>query len=504
MHPVNIYNRFVINFVLAILIAACGSDEAPPPPTANSICDKWPATTCSPLTVPLDWSQPKGRKLQLEIVTRAPTQAIAGGRSIWLVAGGPGDDGAYFFQGESNFSALLEAGHTLHLLTPRGVAEGALLSCPDQQSEQSEDGTSISPTEAAPCVARLTADWGEENLEHFSTANAARDLAAAISAVAKKDTAPVVVYGVSYGTYVVQALLAEATTTIESAILDSTLPPQANIFEQAIQGETEATRLFQHCKNDSTCRGHLGEQPLEAVDEALAALDGSCASLAEIGVDANTLRSVLGLLGGRFGRSLAVFAPALVDRIRRCDARDQREIISFFEAASGTAQMTGNEAVFQHISNSELRKVEDLNALIGAHQALRFGAWDDDAYQTYLAWPNHGMGSGTPQPPIKRPVLILQGELDTVTPAAWAQQAQAALGATTVVIPYAPHGVVLSATADDGECIATIVSQFIAQPEGAVDSSCTAEIPGLDFAGKSAAVRELAEGFFKSPQLWLK
>ena len=63
------------------------------------------------------------------------------------------------------------------------------------------------------------------------------------------------------------------------------------------------------------------------------------------------------------------------------------------------------------------------------------------------------------------PVLLLSGELDSVTPPKWGAEAARHLGKATHVIAPGPHGV-------GGPCIESIVRAFLEQPDQKPDTSC--------------------------------
>lgn len=104
-------------------------------------CDEVPGAECSVMTVPLDWSDPTGRTIDLPL-RRYPAHNDAA-PPLLLLAGGPGGSGTELVTDIAEDNEALRQDYTLISLDPRGVwgPQGA-----DQPLDCPEDADSCDPS----------------------------------------------------------------------------------------------------------------------------------------------------------------------------------------------------------------------------------------------------------------------------------------------------------------------------------------------------------------------
>jgi hypothetical protein len=113
----------------------------------------------------------------------------------------------------------------------------------------------------------------------------------------------------------------------------------------------------------------------------------------------------------------------------------------------------------------------------------------DEGFTNCLHWPSPKREESPviarpPLVPPTVPVLVLNSDLDSVTPLGGALQVVARMGPSTrlITIPNTTH---VAALADPYDCASAIVRHFFADPSslGTLDTSCTSTIPELRAVG---------------------
>jgi len=119
--------------------------------------------------------------------------------------------------------------------------------------------------------------------------------------------------------------------------------------------------------------------------------------------------------------------------------------------------------------------------------ATRFTSADEPRALRALcdAWPSAELSEEDVAPVVSdRPVLILSGGLDPVTPVRYGEETHARLpNSTLAVFPYQAHGVIVSSA-----CGQDITRRFFDDPTAAVDKTCIAEDTKLAFVGAAKPV----------------
>ncbi len=221
-------------------------------------CDGQPAFQCATLSVPLDWADPSGTKIDLAI----GRQPASGKRKGYLLSnpGGPGGSGLDFLFGNP-FSTAVLAKFDIVSWDPRGVGASTHLQCgkkvdsflaadsdPDDATEQR------TLDDAARAVADECTASDLSLLAHMGTDDVARDLEAIRVAL---DDQPLNYVGFSYGTYVGLRYAALFPTRIRAMVLDGVLDPTQR-FAEWLAAQTKAidasvTRAFESCAEATGC-----------------------------------------------------------------------------------------------------------------------------------------------------------------------------------------------------------------------------------------------------------
>jgi pimeloyl-ACP methyl ester carboxylesterase len=477
---------------------ATPADPATPPPGARVAWTDCPTgflSECATLSAPLDHGAPNGGHVDL-FVAHFPARE-AGGPALWLLEGGPGGSGADF----ASIIPLLAGQNPaldIYTLDHRGVGRSSPLDCPAEEAPTSQGGAEIQDGEWDACIAHLSRTPG---LEHYNVTQAAHDLSFAIRATRKKDQ-PVVVYGVSYGTYWLNRYLQLHPDEPTAAIMDSVMVPELMLGpESDVQVDPIAKSWFDGCAKDAACAGKMGPDPWATLGGVYAKLRGGhCAAL---GMTTKLLRQTLTALFD--DRDARVLSLALIHRIDRCTRDDVDAVARFYERMFGSAPAYSGYSVQlqNHILLSEFwpqttARRSDLEAAV---EASYFSPdYAATAVDLFAKWPTY-----TPDATAHawhtspRPVLVLAGTLDART--TYASQKAAEGHGTLVSFPGEGHGSITQSRVrapSKPPCGVTIIDRFVKSGGTTVDTSCVAELAPPSFTFSEA----VAQDFFGRPDIW--
>ena len=264
---------------------------------------------CGYLTVPELHSQPSGQTIQVGVVILKSLEPEPA-EPLVMFQGGPGGSSIDFFPNmfasaayDERTQALLQNSNNEAVqreLANSGVAMARLLrrdrdliifdkrgnryskpelTCAHDDASSSEPADELTDLQA--CRDRLTAQG--INLAAYNTVESAQDIAALVNALGYEQ---VNLYGVSYGTTLVQTVMRLYPDLIRSVILDGIVPFQPSL---ETQGAVILDRLINTV--DATCRADPDCNADDPLDNPEQAPDTSCANDDSIAfvIDANTL-----------------------------------------------------------------------------------------------------------------------------------------------------------------------------------------------------------------------
>lgn len=216
---------------------------------------------CGWLVVPEDHAHSSGRTIKLAVVRFQTHSATPAPDPVIYLAGGPGESPLTDYA--PNFTAqslgYLLGDRDLIFFDPRGAAfSQPSLDCPElrdalygafDQNLTAAQYDALYADAMMRCHARLIAAGIDLSL--YNTATAAADVHDLIRALGYK---AVNLVGGSYGARLGLALLHAYPQGIRSVVLDSTFPPQVNLFTSVPASATRAFNLlFAQCAASSTC-----------------------------------------------------------------------------------------------------------------------------------------------------------------------------------------------------------------------------------------------------------
>jgi pimeloyl-ACP methyl ester carboxylesterase len=401
----------------------------------------------------------------------------------------------------------------LYVIDHRGVGYSSPLTCPDQESADSEGGGYIDLDEWPACITWLNENLGDA-LHAYSTRNAAHDLAGFIDAT-REPGKPVFVWGASYGTYLAERYMLLHPDQADGVIVDSIHALSVPALAFYPYYDNNGQRLLQRCADDSFCSGKLGNDPWGKLDALYQKLEnGHCPTL---GIDKYTTAYLLGWLAWYSPYNAA--APAFIYRLDRCDPADVNAIVyMFYYPFNGTGDLLDiTSGWFSQVLNANVGMSDqywgpqfdgvDINQYItDLNNNMLFGTMPTpDEYALYQQWPKYDEPQARELPKTSIPVLMMQGTLDGATPYEVSEPLGEALHGPHqyyLTFPNSAHGVIddswVSLDYNVPTCGLDILAQFVRDPLTEPDTSCIAQTLPVDFAGST----ELAQYLFATYDLW--
>ncbi|KAF1780143.1 Alpha/Beta hydrolase fold [Phytophthora cactorum] len=139
--------------------------------------------------------------------------------NVWVLQGGPGDSSTAMESLMIDLHQQLDGAVNIYTMDHRGTGRSTFLDCVAAQTMTtgSPFGSKIDPLEVPACAQDLQFKYGD--LASFSVTSAATDITTLISNYT--NGANTTVYGVSYGTALVERLLHLNPPTVTGYVLDS-------------------------------------------------------------------------------------------------------------------------------------------------------------------------------------------------------------------------------------------------------------------------------------------
>jgi pimeloyl-ACP methyl ester carboxylesterase len=456
-----------------ILVAACGS-KAPVRQIALTEC-RLPklaaAAQCGKVEVPEDRGRQAGRTLAISVVVLPASTLSPQPDPLIMLPGGPG-------QSSDALAPLAGAlggvrrNRDIVLIDPRGTGKSAPLRCASLAPRDAFDELVEEQTIAVAaqrCIAELRAG-GDADPAQYTTSAVVADIDAVRIALGYDR---INLWGGSYGTRVAQEYLRRYPQHVRSVVLDGAAPPAMRIgFDPWLSREAALDQVIAACAASPACR-----QAYPDLDATLERIRVDLAHVRTITVaDPRTgaerafrpsFDMVIGALQGLvYAPEAASLIPALLARVA---AGDYAPLTAAALLLSDDVAKTVNLAL--HF------------AITCAEDAPRIDAAETDRMLARLRAPalarrDLAACDGWPRPPVPadfyapvvsdKPVLILSGGLDPVTPPAAGEEVAKTLSHSRHIVA-AGYGHIVSPHA----CAPRLIEKFVEDPGFAtLPSSC--------------------------------
>ncbi len=451
---------------------------------------------CASVEMPLFHTNPDGRTISIA-VKRIRAKAPSRGQ-LWFVDGGPGSSGVAGFAGVASFADVLDD-LDIYTLDHRGVGGSGLLTCPDQESENSDGGREITDDEIDDCIAFITSNRGDE-LNALTASENARDLAALVDATLEPGQ-KVWVWGASYGVYAVNRYLQLFPEQPDGIIVDGLVPADWSFSEFDARVDESGRQFLDLCGQDPTCSQYLSTNP-EVVTEALFQKleNGHCR---ESGITVDTLRLMLGKMMTS-GTPMMDYIPVVIHRLNRCTEPDRQALNRFFDVAWDLVAQAESfaEALAFHVGLSEiwddqaqtLEELEAANAdyLMSSGTTLRFA-------RAVERWPRYSPGQlDDTFANYDGPMLMLHGGIDYAVSLERLEEMRNTFSAQGQTFAYFPQGQHVVINDDYDDCVGSLYVLFLLDPQAQLDLSCIDQVLPRPFVYDE----ELTEFLFGTNDPW--
>ncbi|MDH5323280.1 MAG: alpha/beta hydrolase, partial [Gammaproteobacteria bacterium] len=211
------------------------------------------AARCGTLVRPLDPDNPDMASIALKVAVVAALSLEPASDPFVPIAGGPGQSTIHFYAGWSAAFERVRLQRDVVLLDQRGTGESAPLLCDVGQDLVEGKYSAAQTTELTKqCLALLPHDP-----RYFTTSVATRDLEALRLALGYD---ALNVYGISYGSRVAQHYARRFPDTTRTVILDGVVPPQLPLGPDiATESQRAIDSVFTRCAETPACNERFPE-----------------------------------------------------------------------------------------------------------------------------------------------------------------------------------------------------------------------------------------------------
>jgi pimeloyl-ACP methyl ester carboxylesterase len=491
--------------IVAVLLSACNTAPTPAPaPTATPQPTGVPRfeetkcwfkapfgrdVECGWLIVPEDHAQPGGKTIRLAVARFKSDADKPEPDPIVYLEGGPGGGPlkSYPLQFDVLFGPLVEqrdmiifdqrgTGYSEPSLNCLELKELALQTL-DQDLSQAES-SKLAIEAALKCHDRLVKEG--VNLAAYNTVQNAADIEALRQALGYDQLN---LYGTSYGTRLALTALRDHPAGIRSAIIDSVVPLQADLFGQTLpNGMAALEKVFTACAAEASCQANYPNLRQVLLDTT-AQLDKAPAKLnitLKSGERKEALLNGDGLIGLLFqGLYMTPLIPTFPRMIY--DAHDGKyDLIGGLMAAQLAQYDDISQGMYYSVNcqdevpftdakqvEADVQQYPEFEALADQSTLKLCQSWGVPAS---AARENQAVSSDVP-------TLVISGEFDPITPPPFgAEAAQTLSKSYSFVAPRAGHG---SSVSED--CPRSLVLAFLDNPAQKPNAACLSEMAQTTF-----------------------
>lgn len=423
---------------------------------------------CGTLSVPLDPAAPDGETIEIFVARVAALSAEPRPDPLLLIQGGPGESTVDFYLQARTAFEQARRDRDIVLVDQRGTgrsAEGFDCEAPDDLSLDTADSDILARVIDA-CIEEL-----QHDPRFYTTSVAVRDLDAVRAALGIETWN---VYGVSYGTRVAQQYLRRYPERVRSVVLDGVVPPPLALGpDVAREAQRALEQIFARCAADAACGSRFAALP-QLFTEVLARLDAGAADETDPPpLTALELRALVRFMS--YNAATVALLPVLISEAHAGN----------YAPLAGQARTLLRklpESLSFPMSNSVLctEDVPYADGATGDLAATYLGTSTMDALKQICArWPVGSMDASFKTPVVSdKPVLLLSGEYDPITPPAYAERvkAEGLRNSAHLVGRGQGHGLV------GVGCVPRLLRSFLEDPQPAnLDAGCLALEPPTPF-----------------------
>jgi pimeloyl-ACP methyl ester carboxylesterase len=426
---------------------------------------------CAMFPVPENRADPHSRTIKLKLALLRSRAQVASRDMLVFLAGGPGQAATDSAGAIATMLDPLRAHRDVLLLDQRGTGGSNALTCKDS-------GDAITPGDddsfdadkmraaAADCLKQLAS---HADPRFYTTTVAAQDLEDVRKALGSPQFDLI---GVSYGTRMAQQYLMRYPDAVRSVVLDSVVPNSLALGEDFARNLDDALKAqFGRCTAEPACKKQFGDpdQTLYQLRDALRAnphevsfRDPQSYQTVKRVLNENSLASVVRMFA--YTPATAALLPLSIDAAAHGDVGPllgQAKILS-----GELSELMGSGMQYSVICSEDADlltpRPQDANTILGTRMV-------DGLKAVCSVWPKGTRPADFHQPlKTDKPVLLLAGQYDPVTPPRYAEEVAKGLPNTRVLMLKGQAHSVMSAG-----CTPQVVQHFVEQIDPKkLDASC--------------------------------
>jgi pimeloyl-ACP methyl ester carboxylesterase len=440
---------------------------------------------CSTFEVPENRDDPHSRHIRLKLAIARSDAQVPESDLVTLLAGGPGEAATEAWVIEAPAFAEVRKHHDVLLLDQRGTGGSNPLSCKNAEKASDQNALTLDLDKVRKDVAACLDEVKQKaDPRYYTTTIAVQDLEEVRKALGSP---PLDLVGVSYGTRVAQHYLKHYPNSVRSVVLDSVVPNQAILGEDFAGNLDDALKKdFAYCAAVPACKQRFGDsmQTLYQLRDALRAnphkvsfRDPETYETVERPLSEFALASVVRMFA--YQPETAALLPLSINAAAHGDVGP---LLGQAKILSGDLSGDMNNGMSMSVICSEdadqlQPRPQGQNTILGNHLIDAIKAQCD-------VWP-HGARPDDFHAALKsdKPILMLSGELDPVTPPRYGEQILLGLSNGRQLI-FKGQGHSLLGRG----CMPSLLGKFIDKPDPRqLDASCLdklGETPAfIDFNG---------------------
>jgi pimeloyl-ACP methyl ester carboxylesterase len=437
--------------------------------------DLGPGVECGYLTVPQNRADPNSKKIKLVVATRKTTSPDPKPDPVLYLAGGPG--GTPLVHNFDNW----QLDRDLILLGQRGtMKDDPFLACPEVDQflvkavgigAQDPAYSRQSAAAVRACRDRIAKDVID--VAAYNTTESVADVADLRAAMGIDQWN---IYALSYGTDLALQVLRDRPDGIRSVVLDSVLPPPANIVESGWDWAAQSfAAIFDACAADSAC----GEAFPDARAEFIRIVGELSANPIRVTVDAGGSPTDVVIDGYKLASGVVVAAaqtpgqlariPAMIHKLATGDPTDVAQAL----VAVTPPNILSHGVMYSVLCRESVAPTSPEKVLAVGKQALpdfpdavlKLPAQVPTLFGDCRQWSVPAAPPSVFEPARSDvPVLLASGSFDSATPPSLAEEAAKTLpNARHYVFGGTGHEVALN-TPEAADCFLSIMRGFFDNP----------------------------------------
>lgn len=412
---------------------------------------------CGTLTRAENPDEPAGRQIDLFVAKFASRSAKPADDAFTMIQGGPGGSSIDMAIGMQQVLESIRAKRDVLVVDQRGTGRSNKLACPEMDNDEV---FRFDPIIAAEYAKKCLAENSDSDPRFYTTSVAVQDLDAVREAAGYTQ---LTVYGVSYGTRVAQHYLRRFPEQTRAMIIDGVAHVGLNLAggEIARQSQHSFDGMADRCSAEEHCRTRFGDirAKFKAVRERLLAQPEKISlphpqtgkMQTETVSEQNLYASVRMLPYSTEGIALMplMISEAFDGNYIPITAQTLMMSESFSDSfAMGMQNSVICAEDYPFIEESDTQNLDD----------TYFGSTTIDGINVVCThWPKGVMDDDFLKPfDSEKPVLILSGETDPITPASNGESAANMFSNSKhIIVPAHGHGVIQRG------CVPALVRDFI-------------------------------------------